>query len=421
MESQVRSMDKAQIIQGGKTKEFNPRTARYAFVPPRFAESIAGGAETLIGSLASRLGARGNHVEIFTTCAIDNRTWENHFPEGSSLEMGIPVRRFKVDPRDLETWIPRQIQINEGMNIGVDEELLWMQESVNSKNLYAHIARHAHTFDAIFFGPYLFGTTFWGSLIAPEKSVLIPCLHDEHYAYTQTISSMFRQIKGALFNAGPEADLARALYGKIHGGEVGMGFVPWKQEYVQNLKPYFAETFPYLIYVGRKETGKNVQVLIDYFIEGKTKGVLPSDLKLVIVGGGSFSDLHRPEALTRGDVLDISHVTEEEKHRLIRFSSALCQPSVNESFSIVMMESWLLDRPVIVHASCPVTRYHAVSSGGGLYFSNSSDFSGVVGEILDSAELSATLGRSGFRYVEERYSWDAVLERFDSVMEDLLK
>jgi len=53
---------------------------RYAFVVPRFGEGIAGGAETLVGALARHLAQRGDRVEVFTTCARDNRTWENEFP-----------------------------------------------------------------------------------------------------------------------------------------------------------------------------------------------------------------------------------------------------------------------------------------------------------------------------------------------------
>ena len=399
---------------------WNPLSKRYAFVVPRFFASLAGGAETLIGALAAHLVARGNDVEILTTCAKDNRTWENFFPEGEALEHGVRVRRFKVEPRNLDEWIPRQIQISEGMSIGVDNELIWMQESVNAFGLYRYIASHSAQFDAFFFGPYLFGTTFWGAQIAPERSYLIPCLHDEHYAYTGVISSMFRSVKGALFNSGPEADLARALYGSVAGYEVGMGFDPFPVEMVDNLTPYFSESFPYALYLGRKETGKNVQLLIDYFIDAKEKGRLPHEMKLVIVGGGDFSDLHRPEALKRRDIVDLAHVTEDEKKRILKFSTFLCQPSTNESFSIVMMEAWLLGVPSVVHASCPVTRAHAVTSAGGLYFANGEDFAGVAHALVSDPELRARLGKWGNEYVRARYSWDAVLSRFDNAMEKLL-
>ena len=394
---------------------------RYAFVPPRFGRGIAGGAETLVGELARHLARRGESVEVFTTCARDNRTWENEFKPGVSEEDGVRVTRFPVDPRDLEVWIPKQISISEGMRLSVDDQLDWMTHSVNSSALYAHLAAHADDFDAIFFAPYLFGTTFWGSLACPEKAILIPCLHDEHYAYVDVISTMFRQARGSLFNAAPEMELARSLYGPIIGGEVGMGFDPHPEKYCESLEPYLKPGLQYLLYVGRKETGKNVQLLIDYFIEAKARGAIAPELALVIAGGGSFSDLHRPAALERQDIIDVAHVSERDKDRLIRHAALLCQPSTNESFSIVLMESWLLGTPVLVHAECQVTRHHVTQSGGGLYFGDAEDFTQVVSRLTTDLNLREQLAQAGQQYVNERYSWDAVLERFDQVLAQILE
>lgn len=391
---------------------------RYAFVVPRYGSEILGGAETLVRGLARTLHERGHHIEVFSTCAKDNRTWENHYPVESVTEEGVLVHRHAVSPRNLEAWIPLQIRLSEGMQLTLDEQFTWMRESVNSFSLYEELARRSKDFDALFFAPYLFGTTFWGALIDPRRSVLIPCLHDECYAYVDVIQSMFHQVRGTLFNALPEQELASELYGPIRGGEVGMGFETPKATPDDGV-PYFDETFPYLLYLGRKETGKNVHLLIDYFVELKAQGAVSSDLRLVVVGGGSFSDLGRPKALERDDVIDIVHVSETEKRRLLRHSVALVQPSVNESFSIVLMEAWLEGVPVLVHSKCRVTRYHVVQSGGGLYFATPEDFAAVVQTLLDDPELSERFGSSGRRYVQSRYTWDAVCDRFTRVMEML--
>jgi glycosyltransferase involved in cell wall biosynthesis len=394
---------------------------KFCFVPPRYFDGIAGGAETLMGGLAHALQARGDAVEILTTCAKDNRTWANDFEAGESVVNGIKVTRFAVDERDLDRWIPIQCALHEGSQISADDQLTWMWESVNSKAMYAHIAQHAPEFDAIFFGPYLFGTTFWGSLIAPEKSILIPCLHDESYAYQEVIASMFRQVLGCLFNAEPEMHLARSLYGEIRGGVVGMGFELPSAQSVGSLSPYFDSTFPYILYLGRKETGKNVHRLIDYFCSAKSDGLIPAEVKLAILGGGSFSDLHRPEAVKREDVIDLPHLSEVEKQRLLRHALYLCQPSTNESFSIVLMEAWMVGTPVAVHAECPVTRHHVVASGGGLYFSSASDLAGVTHYFLSDGDARQKHAELGRRYVEQQYSWGAVLDRFDAQLRGLFE
>lgn len=392
----------------------------YCFVVPRYFEGIAGGAETLMGGLARVLSARGDQVEIVTTCARDNRTWANELPAGEVSVDGIKVTRFPVDSRNLDAWIPIQIAISEGKPVTASDQLTWMSESVSSQALYSYLVRNSDRFDLSFFGPYLFGTTFWGSMLNPGKSVLIPCLHDESYAYLDVVASMFRQVRGCLFNAAPEMHLARSLYGEIPGDVVGMGFEPPSKEYVEGLEPFFTDGAPYILYLGRKETGKNVQVLIDYFCTAKDEGGIPQDVKLVILGGGSFDDLHRASALSRGDIIDLPHVGEREKQRLLRHALYLCQPSTNESFSIVIMEAWMVGTPVVVHGKCPVTRHHVVESRGGLYFSSSGDLGAVTSFYLERPQVRQAHVEAGRRYVEVEYCWDAVISRFERTVAKLL-
>lgn len=392
---------------------------QFGFVVPRCGRGIGGGVETLFAQLARNLQIRGDEVEIFTTCARDNRSWENYFPRGTSIEDGLTIHRFPVDPRNLDRWIPLQTRLGEGLSLSVDEQLEWISEGVNSAALYSEIEQRAREFDAIFFGPYLFSTTFYGSLLTSERALLIPCLHDEQYAYLDVVQSMFRQVRGCLFNAAPEADLARSLYGAVQGGEVGMGFERFDHGYIQTLSPYFKSEFPYLLYLGRKETGKNVQVLVDYFVGAKDAGKLPSDVSLVVAGPGSFTDVMRPEALQRPDIIDIEHTSELEKHRLLRHAKALVQPSTNESFSIVIMEAWLMGTPVIVHGRCAVTRAHVVESGGGVYFSDADDFAGVADTLCRDVALRASLAAGGADYVTRKYSWDAVIGRFNDTLSSL--
>jgi glycosyltransferase involved in cell wall biosynthesis len=215
-------------------------------------------------------------------------------------------------------------------------------------------------------------------------------------------------------------ELARSLYGDIQGGVVGMGFVPPTPEYVEALEPYLSDGAPYILYLGRKETGKNVHILIDYFVEAKAQGLLPHEVRLAILGGGSFDDLHRPEVLSRSDIIDLPHMSERDKQRLLKHALFLCQPSTNESFSIVIMEAWMVGAPVVVHSACPVTRHHVERSRGGLYCSSAHDLAGVVRYFLEDREARRRHAAAGREYVKEEYSWSSVLGRFDDVVERLI-
>ncbi len=385
---------------------------KFCFVIPRCGEKIVGGAETLVLQLAKHLKEDRNHsVQIVSSCAIDARTWENTLPAGHDSALGVPVLRFPLDARDTDTWVPLQIAVASGQSLSLEDEFKWMGSFGTSAKLTEWLVANQENYDAIFFAPYLFGLTFWGSLAVRTKAWLIPCLHDESYAYTKTVEAMFRIVGRALFNATAERDLAHTLYGAISGGEVGMGFeTPAVSKTVSPVSGQYA------VVLGRKETGKNAQLAIDYFIESKAKGLISEDLKLVIAGGGDFKDLYRDAALARGDIIDLLRVSEEEKLALLRDAVALVQPSVNESFSIVLMESWLQGTPALVHGRCAVTRDHVVRSKGGMYFLNSDEFGGALSLLCDDTELRAKLGCNGQRYVRERYSWSAVLDRFESIV-----
>lgn len=382
-----------------------------AVVLPRYGKSLGGGAETLTKEVIERLTGL-SRLEVWTTCATDHRTWQNHHPAGESFEAGVRVLRFPVDDRDLETFIQAEIAMRDGQLLTVSQQLDWLQSGVNSTALYSHIAQYGREFDALLFAPYLFPTSFWGALIWPERSILIPCLHNEHYAYQDVFRYLFQSVRGLLFNASPEMELCREVCGVSgRGAVVGMGFDDIQ---VEGRSPRAPER-PYFLYCGRKEQGKNLDLLIDFFDEFVRSAPFeePNRPLLAIIGSG---EIHFRQTLPP-DVVDLGFVSEEEKRQLMKEAVALLQPSVNESFSIVMMESWLQGTPTVVHAQCAVTRDHVVRSGGGLFFANVGEFSAVLNRLLVDHPLREKLGRSGREYVLTEYSWSAVTARFWRAME----
>ena len=97
-------------------------------------------------------------------------------------------------------------------------------------------------------------------------------------------------------------------------------------------------------------------------------------------------------------------------------ATALCQPSVNESFSIVIMESWLAGAPVLVHRDCEVTHYHVLRSRGGLAFRTDYEFAESL-DLLLQDDIRRRLGENGRAYVQSQYAWSQVLERFQAALD----
>lgn len=417
-DSEIKETEAPKIIASG--------VKSLAVVLPRYGAELGGGAETLVRSLILALKEQDDlagfsrKIEVWSTCAKDHRTWDNYYQEGETLEDGVIVRRFSVDPRDLEVFITSEMAIQKAKPLSIENQLNWLGAGVNSKGLYQQITEFGEQFDSILFAPYLFATTFWGSLIYPERSVLIPCLHNEAYAYLDVMRQLFSRVRGLIFNAPSEMQLAAELYGKdkvlSKGAVVGMGFTEpessvtcrceeQRDEAISQCLPLKEQS--YLLYSGRKEQGKNLDLLISYFVENKAE--FPG-LKLILIGSGEINFLKElPE-----DVIDLGFVSAEEKLSLMKNALALCQPSTNESFSIVLMEAWQMQTPVIVHGNCPVTRDHVVLSNGGLFFSNQKDFVAVLKYLVTNSDKARALGRQGREYVREVYSWKAVLDRLDS-------
>ena len=90
----------------------------------------------------------------------------------------------------------------------------------------------------------------------------------------------------------------------------------------------------------------------------------------------------------------------------------MCIRDRNESFSLVIMESWLCGRPVLVHEACNVTSYFAKTARGGLYFKNYLDFEGCVNYILTNREIAERMGRNGGQFVRDNFSWDVIVRKY---------
>ena len=389
---------------------------RVAVILPRYGASLGGGAETLTRELFLKLIEYGiiTYGEVWTTCALDHRTWKNELPVGTTIEDGLKVSRFSVDERDLEPFVQAEMKLSNAEELSLVEQVRWMENGVNSKALYQHIEQNHAEFDVLLFAPYLFPTSFWGPLIAPEKSVLIPCLHDEPYAYNSIFGALFSKVRGVFFNASAEQKLAESIYYNAElekkSGVVGLGF-EIKGRQSQSVEKFKLTPKNYLLFSGRKERGKNLPLLLDYY--EKLEPTVKRNLPLVLIGSGQIDFRDKlPEF-----VVDLGFVSEEEKFELMAGALALCQPSTNESFSIVLLEAFLQQTPALVHADCAVTSGHVLTANGGLCFKDSSEFAASVKLLLESPQVALKLGCQARSYVEQNFNWDCVVSRAKETLE----
>lgn len=383
---------------------------KIGFVIPWFSQNIPGGAEMELRGLTLHLHQANYPIEILTTCVKEfSSDWNiDFYKEGTEIVYGITVRRFKVRKRDEAAFHQINAKLMKGIHITIDEEQTFLREMVNSTDLYSYIEKEKKQYSLFVFIPYMFGTTYFGAMTCLEKAVIIPCLHDESYAYMKQFRGLFSKVKGMIFHAKPEAELAAKIYDlsavetNILGEGVNTDIEGNKDRFLQKYKI----NTPFILYAGRKDKGKNVDMLLSFFLEYKNRN--DNDLKLVIIGGG---ELIIPKLL-KDDVVDLGFVSQQDKYDAFASSLCLCQPSKNESFSLVIMESWLCGRPVLVNEQCLVTKGFAIDSVGGLYFNDYFDFEGCINYYINNIDIAEKMGESGRHFVLSNFSWDVIVDRY---------
>jgi len=389
-------------------------TGRLAFVPTRYGEGVVGGSEAVMAEAARGLAGRGYDVEVLTTCALDHYTWANALEPGRFEQDGLVLRRFRTATSPLT---PAQAELehrlHHGPRLDLDEEIAWVNGRFRVPELYFHLAGHAEDYDALIFSPYLFWSTIYGAGVAPERSIVMPCLHDEPYAWLRVVADTLSSVAGVWFLSEPEHQLGHRVTNRLPPGHSVVGAA------VHAPAGYDPDGFrerhglnrPFILYAGRREEGKGWGQLLRAFSAALLSRRLPFDLVTFGVGDPGI-----PERLS-SRVIDLGYLEDWEVPHAFAAAEALVQPSINESFSRTVMESWLAGTLVIASASSAVLAWHCERSGGGLTFADDYELGECLGFLADAPKAASALADRGRDYVLANYTWEVVLDAMERSLE----
>lgn len=401
-------------------------TKPIALIIPWFGESLKGGAEQQAWQIATRLVARGHSVEVLTTCCrsfFDNWT-DNQLPANTTYQAGLTIRRFPVAARDHFIFddLNRELLTRPTASLlpgvsPVDPEraAIWTQQNINSPELETFLSQRKSDYQAFIFLPYLYGVILRGLPLVADRAWLQPCLHDEVYAYLPSVTKIFQMARGLLFISDGEMKLAAQLYGPsiFAKGEVAGAGIELEQlisDHSADL-PSIVANRRFILCLGRRDVLKGVDRLVAAFRVFRLSHS-STDLHLVLAGPGErcYSDAVH-------GILDLGLVNEAEKAALLQSCSALCQPSINESFSRVLFEAWTCGKPVIAHRDCLATATAVQVSTGGWIASTEDEWAAQIAYVdaCDAGEL-ATIGANGRNYASELANWDRVMARYESLL-----
>lgn len=383
---------------------------RIAFVTPRYGQGVVGGSEAVMAEAASGLRARGHEVEVLTTCARSHFSWSNEFEAGTTIDHGLTVRRFstvtaksRLIAGDLENRVQRSEHLSD------EEEVAWVNGRFRVPDLYFHLLSNAMTYDAIILSPYLFWSTIYGAEVAPERTIVMPCLHDEPYAWLRIVAKTLSSVAGIWFLSEPEHQLGHRVAPAMpaHHPVVGAAVEVPSSYDPAGFRERHGLTRPFILYAGRRENGKGWRQLLAGYAAALVGSDLPFDLVTVGVGSADV-----PETIS-SRVIDLGFMDNNELPNAFAAAEAMVQPSVNESFSRTMMESWLAGTPVIANAKGEVITWHCERSGGGLTYNDDLEFAQCLRFIAEAPKAAAELARKGRDYVLSNYTWDKVLDAME--------
>ncbi|HEV2361587.1 MAG TPA: glycosyltransferase family 4 protein [Acidimicrobiales bacterium] len=390
------------------------KRGRLAFVTPRYGDGVVGGSELVMAEAARGLAARGFDVEVLTTCARDHYTWANDFPAGVESDRGLTIRRFPTEKGRRRQSAGGLLRRPAGPPVGVEAELAWVDASFSVPDLYDWLRRHGAGLDLIVFSPYLFWTTIHGASVLPEKSVVMPCLHDERDAYMSIVSTMLSDVAGVWFLSEPEHQLGHKIANlPPHHPVVGAAVdVPDRHD-ADGFRERHGLRRPFVLYAGRREDGKGWRTLVTWYGAALMRYGL--DVDLVTVGVG---EPFVPSEI-EGRVVDLGYLDPDELPHAFAAASAYVQPSRNESFSRTVMESWLAGTPVIATSEGSVVAWHCERSGGGLTYGSVHELAECLRLVAESPDSLEQLAKHGREYVLANYTWPVVLDQMERSVEAL--
>jgi glycosyltransferase involved in cell wall biosynthesis len=380
---------------------------RIAVVCFRFGPNIVGGAETSLRMMAHALHATGHHVEVFTTCTTSVNRWQNDLPAGTVTQDGLRVHRFRADPQDAAAHDEiYQSILAAGGHVTPAMELAYLENSIHSGALCAALRARCDEFDAIITGPYLFGLTADIVQAFPDRTLLVPCFHDEPLARLAVWPRLAGAAAGILYHSGAEQQFAQQQLGVNHPNSHQIGaWVPIAQSAAA--RPVSGK--PYLIYCGRHANEKNIPLLLEWMRRYHTCHAGGFDL--VLIGQGDMTIPDEPW------LKNLGRVDEESKRSLFAGARALVQLSVHESLSLVVLEAWAQGTPVLVHEDCEVLADQVARAGGGAAVRDGDAFISALADLWQNESVWRERGANGRAFVERHYaSRDAYLQRLEEAL-----
>lgn len=168
-----------------------------------------------------------------------------------------------------------------------------------------------------------------------------------------------------------------------------------------------------LLFIGSFAAHKGLETLIDAFSE--ICHLTSDKLTLTLAGQKTlyFPTINKKiislPAEIKSRIKLLFNFSDKSKTNLLDSCTILISPSTQESFGLVLLEAWARSKPVIA-ADIPASAELITKASGGLIFkiNDPIDLALKITKLLKSTSLQKQLGSNGYKYVQERATWDRI-------------
>lgn len=170
-----------------------------------------------------------------------------------------------------------------------------------------------------------------------------------------------------------------------------------------------------ILFIGSLTSHKRVDLLIKSF---STIYHLRPNTSLIIVGQKTlfFPQIEKLFKSLPKSVQKQIHfkfkISNKDLIKTIDQSQFLVLPSIQESFGLVLIESWARKKAVIT-SDIPSLKEIVKSSNGGLTFKTDdiNDLQQKIQQLISNSKLCHQFGQNGYLYVKNNYTWNKVSQK----------
>ena len=177
---------------------------------------------------------------------------------------------------------------------------------------------------------------------------------------------------------------------------------------------------PFILFIGRLNPIKGPDLLLKAFCSIKEDF---KNLDLVYIGPneGMFLEL---EELAKKESVEkrvhfLGYVSKEDKSRIIDSSLFLTVPSRQEAMSIVVLESGISGKPVLITDQCGFNEVEEVMNGGIVVQPSLEGLASGIAEMLGDRDRLDSMGENLKKNIKKRYLWSILAEEYDSLFHDI--